>query len=103
METASQPCAPTSSSACNAGELVGRRVGAANGGRERIMYSHVVMASSLAAARLVTGGHRTITNSDDRRRRRRTAYRYGAGSTVLPLMRTSKCRWGPVEKPVLPM
>jgi hypothetical protein len=60
MDTASQPCAPTSSSACNAGELVGRRVGAANGGRDRIMYSHVVMGSSLAlvAAGLVTGGDR---------------------------------------------
>jgi hypothetical protein len=60
MDTASQPCAPTSSSACNAGELVGSRVGAANGGRDRIMYSHVVMGSSLTlvAARLVTDGAR---------------------------------------------
>ena len=30
------------------------------------------------------------------------AGRYDAGSTVPPLIRTSKCRWGPVESPVDP-
>ena|GEM_PF-3887992 len=50
METASQPWLPTSSRACDAGELVGRRVGASNAGNEMIMYSQVVMGFSLTRA-----------------------------------------------------
>ena len=58
-----------------------------------------VARNDLASFCHVTKARASLTVN---RRGGRCPYRYPAGLTGSPLMRTSKCRWGPVETPVLP-